>query len=64
MIMNIKLWKRVICMLILFTYLIVTATVIGYCMYIGEWMAVACVLVMAAIAFPTVRRVWDELRRL
>jgi uncharacterized membrane protein len=64
MIMNITFMKGAICMLILFAYLIGTSAVIGYSMYIGEWMAVVCVLVMAAAAFPTVRRVWDEWRKL
>lgn len=51
-------------MLVLFAYLIGTVNGIGYSIYIGEWMTAVCVLVMAAMAFPTVRCFWDELRRL
>ena len=64
MIMNKTFWKGAFCLLVLFAYLIGTVNGIGYSIYIGEWMTAVCVLVMAAMAFPTVRCFWDELRRL
>ena len=43
-----------------FAYLIGTVNGIGYSIYIGEWVTAVCVLVLAVMAFPTARNVWDE----
>ena len=51
-------------MLILFAYLIGTVNGIGYSIYIGEWVTAVCVLVLAVMALPTARYVWDEWRKL
>jgi len=64
MIMNKTFWEKALCMLILFAYLIGTVNGIGHSIYIGEWLTAVCVLVLAVMAFPTARYVWDEWRKL
>ena len=51
-------------MLILFAYVIGTINGIGYSIYIGEWVTAIFVLVLAVMAFPTARYVWNEWRKL
>lgn len=64
MIMDKTFWKGALCLLILFAYLIGTINGIAYSIYIGEWPTALCVLVLAVMAFPTARNVWNEWRKL
>ncbi len=61
---NKTFWKGALCMLILFAYAIGTINGIGYSIYIGEWVTAVCVLVLAVMAFPTARYIWNELHNL
>jgi uncharacterized membrane protein len=52
--------KGILYTFVLMAYLIGTINGIGYSLYIGEWPTAICVAVLAVLAFPVVRNIFND----
>lgn len=52
--------KGFLYLVVLMAYLIGTINGIGYSLYIGEWPTAICVAVLAVLAFPVVRNIFND----
>ena len=52
--------KGILYAFVLMAYLIGTINGIGYSIYIGEWPTAICVAVLAVLAFPVVRNIFND----
>lgn len=55
--------KGFLCTFILMAYAVGTIAGVGNCIYIGEWVTALCVAVLALMAFPVARNVFNEWRK-
>ena len=52
--------KGILYAFVLMAYLIGTVNGICYSLYIGEWPTAICVAVLAVLAFPVVRNIFND----
>lgn len=52
--------KGILYTFVLMAYMIGTINGIGYSLYIGEWPTAICVAVLAVLAFPVVRNIFND----
>ena len=52
--------KGILYAFVLMAYMIGTINGIGYSIYIGEWPTAICVTVLAVLAFPVVRNIFND----
>ena len=55
--------RKYICLVLLFLYVMGTIGGIGYACYSGAWVIAVAVLVLGVMAFPTAKKLYDELMR-
>ncbi len=58
--MNNPTLKGFLCTLLLFAYLVGSIGGFGYAVYSDAWFIAVCVLVLALLAFPVVRNIFNE----
>ena len=52
--------KGILYAFVLMAYVIGAINGIGYSLYIGEWPTAICVAVLAVLAFPVVRNIFND----
>ena len=52
--------KGILYTFVLMAYMIGAINGIGYSLYIGEWPTAICVAVLAVLAFPVIRNIFND----